>query len=793
MKPLRLHAKTTLLVSAITLALFLATLFLVSLRMVNLAREDEKALAGLQGLSVAEQISLMTPPRDQDDLDRAVAQARAARPNVIAVRLWEQTNDGLIKRASAAEAGASDEVFSLKLGMNLSAGPIDRNGSSGAGPLRNFTIRKGGEIHYLVFAPVTEQGRFYGFVEVNERLDNIPSIVRSFAQTAALIALAAIILMTLAIYALFRYLVYHPMNGLDEAMARVKDGSLDARAPVSTQDEFGRLATGFNRMIERIRELTREREARQENLRERVREATAESRAAAERYRLIFDRNPLPMWVYDSTTLRFLTVNEAALQNYGWTRDEFLQMSIEDIRPAEDRDGLPPKSLEEVPSAGERERIGAARHQRKDGSLIDVEVLSHDLVFEGRQARLVIAADVTEKKRIEAGMARSQRLEALGTLASGIAHDLNNILSPLSISTFLLRSKVSDPGGRETLDTMEEVVERGSQIVKQVLSFARGAEGERVPLDPRGALGEVVSILKETFPKSIHIQYSGAGVSRTVLGDPTQLHQVLMNLCVNARDAMPQGGDLEITAEDIEIDAQYAQLSPDAKPGKYVMISVRDTGAGVPPQALDKIFDPFFTTKALGTGLGLSTSLGIVRNHGGFINVYSERGAGALFKVYLPALDDGAEAAEPDEEAEGHAGAGELILLVDDEEPIRRLTRGMLEASNYRVITASDGAEACAIYREKRNEIKLVLTDMIMPVMDGAAAISELRRLDPGLPIIASSGLAEIGKEAQALASGAQKFLPKPYTAVRLLRALNELLRGGPVTQSREWAREESR
>ncbi|HEY7181033.1 MAG TPA: ATP-binding protein, partial [Blastocatellia bacterium] len=614
MKPLRLHAKTTLLVSAITLALFLATLFLVSLRMVNLAREDEKALAGLQALSVAEQISLMAPPRDQDDLNRAVAQARAARPNVIAVRLWEQTGDGLIARASAAEAEGPADVLPREISKSASAAPRDRNGSAGAGPLRNFTIRKGGEIHYLVFAPVTEQGRLYGLVEVNERLDNVPSIVRNFTQTAALIALAAIVLMTLAIHALFRYMVYHPINELDEAMAGVKDGSLDARVPVSTQDEFGRLATGFNRMIERIRELTREREAQQENLRERVREATAESRAAAERYRLIFDRNPLPMWVYDSTTLRFLTVNEAALRNYGWTRDEFLQMSVGDIRPAEDRAEPPAKSLEDVawPADG-RERMGATRHQRKDGSLIDVEVLSHDLTFEGRQARLVIAADVTEKKRIEAGLMRSQRLEALGTLASGIAHDLNNILSPLSISTFLLRSKVSDPGGRETLDTMEEVVERGSQIVKQVLSFARGAEGERVPLDPRRALGEVVSILKETFPKSIHVQYSGAGVFRTVLGDPTQLHQVLMNLCVNARDAMPQGGDLEITAEDVEIDAQYAQLFPDAKPGKYVMISVRDTGAGIPPQAMDKIFDPFFTTKAQGTGLGLSTSLGIVR------------------------------------------------------------------------------------------------------------------------------------------------------------------------------------
>ncbi len=774
MKPLRLHAKTTLLVSAIMLALFLATMLLVSLRMVNLAREEEKALAGLQALSVAEQISLMGSSRDQDDLYRAVAQARAARPNVIAVRLWEQKGDGLIKRASAAEAAASEDVLPQGIGAEAFAAMRDRNGSAGAGALPYSTIDKGSEIDYRVFAPVIDQGRFYGIVEVNERLKNVPSIVRSFAQTAALIALAAIVLMTLAIYALFRYLVYDPMNELDEAMARVKDGSLDTKVPVATQDEFGRLATGFNRMIERIRDLTLEREAQQENLRKRVREATAESSAAAERYRLIFDTNPLPMWVYDSATLRFLTVNEAATQNYGWTREEFLQMSIEDIL-LEDKTG----------PAGKSERTGDTRHRRKDGSVIEVDVLSHDLMFEGRQARLVIAADVTEKKRIEAGLMRSQRLEALGTLASGIAHDLNNILSPLSISTFLLRSKVSDQSGRETLDTMEEVIERGSRMVKQVLSFARGAQGERVPLDPRRALDELAGILKETLPKSIRVQYSGAGVSGTVLGDPTQLHQVLMNLCVNARDAMPQGGDLEIRAENIEIDSQYAQLFPGAKPDRYVMISVRDTGAGIPPQVMDKIFDPFFTTKAQGTGLGLSTSLGIVRSHGGFINVYSEPGTGALFKVYLPALDGGAETAETEEEAEGLAGAGELILLVDDEEPIRRITRSMLEASNYRVITASDGAEACALYREKRDEIKLALTDMVMPVMDGAAMISELRRLNPQLPIIASSGLAETGKEAQARSLGAQKFLSKPYTAVRLLRALNELLRGGQGVRSR--------
>lgn len=778
MNPLRLHTKTTLLVSAITLAMFLATLLVVSVRMINLVREDEKALARLQALSVAEQISLMPAPHDQENLNRAVSQARAARPNVIAVRVWKQNGKELIMRASAAEAATEEDNLTQEIREIQTAAMHDRNGLTAPGALRDFTIRKNRQTHYRVFAPITERDRFYGFVEVTERLDSIPPIVKSFAQTASLLLFVAVILTMLAIYALFWYLVYRPMNSLDEAMARVKSGSLDAQVPVSTQDEFGHLATGFNRMIERIRDLTREREAQAVTLRERVREATAESNAAAERYRVIFDSNPLPMWVYDPETLAILTVNEAAALNYGWARVEFLSLTIRDIHLPEDI----PKLLVHIRQQVEdRVQNREWRHRRKDGTIIDVEVFSHDLIYEGRRARLLIASDATEKKRIEAGLMRSQRLESLGTLAGGIAHDLNNILSPLSISTFLLRSKVSDASGQQTLDTMEEVVERGSQLVRQVLSFARGAEGERVPLDPRRVLREVVGILKETFPKSIRIQYYGAEASWTVLANPTQIHQVLMNLCVNARDAMPEGGDLEITAEDVEFDEHYSQLLPGSKPGRYVMISVRDTGTGIGPDVLDKIFDPFFTTKeqGKGTGLGLSTSLGILRSHGGFINVYSEPGNGALFKVYLPvlpALEAGAEATEQEERAEPPLGNRELILLADDEEPIRRITRGMLEAANYRVITASDGSEACALYRENRNEISLVLTDMMMPVMDGAAAIEELRRLNPQLPIIASSGLAEAGKQELAQSLGAQKFLSKPYTAARLLWALHDLL-----------------
>jgi signal transduction histidine kinase/ActR/RegA family two-component response regulator len=635
MNPLKLHTKTTLLVLAITLAMLLAVLLVVSVRMVNLVREGEKELARLQALSVAEQISLMPTPREQDDLDRAVSQARGTRPNMIAIRVWEQAGEELIERAASTDGSPAEEIPKEVRAMLRGAA-----GSGKVSAFRDYTLQKQTGIHYRVFAPIMEEGRPDGVVAVTERLDNVPSIVKRYAQTALLLALVAIVLTTATVYALFRRLAYRPMSALLEAMARAETGSLDVSVPAPEQDEFGRLATGFNRMIERIRELTREREL------------------------------------------------------------------------------------------------------------------------------------------------RSQRLESLGALAGGIAHDLNNILSPLSISTFLLRSKVSDPSAQETLDTMEEVIERGGQLVKQVLSFARGMEGDRVRGDIKHVLRDVIGILKETLPKSIEIKYAVAEPVGAALVNPTQLSQVLMNLCVNARDAMPQGGALEINVESARLDECYAQLAADvkpAKPGQYVMISVRDTGVGIPPQIIDKIFDPFFTTKeqGKGTGLGLSTSLGIVRSHGGFINVYSEPGAGALFKVYMPALDDGAEATERQEQPEPPAGAGELILVVDDEEPIRRVTRGMLEAFGYHVVTASDGAEACALYRQKHDEISAVLTDMMMPVMDGAALIAELRRLNPLLPIIASSGLTEAGKEYQARSLGAQNFLSKPYTSASLLWALRESLRDG--------------
>lgn len=795
MTALRLHTRTTLFVTAILLAMLVATLLLVTLRIVNLVREDEKDLARLLALGVAEQISLLPSPRNIESVTSILTQAHLARPKVIAVRVWKSFSDGRIEKFSGSEDRPGIDEPADRIRQSIDRARRVRPIYAGIGSLEDYTVKIEGdttsEIHFHVFAPISEQQNFYGMVEIVEDLENIPSIISDYAKTALLLALIAIALMMITINSLFKYLVYRPISELDAAMEEVKEGSLEVEVRISSQDEFGRLAAGFNRMIRRLRDLTKEREAQQEILRDRVRESTAELQAeiverkraetesnlAAARYRIIFDSTPLPMWVYDPETLAFLTVNDAAVQTYGWTRDEFLRMTVPDLYTAGDP-AVPTNTRDSANRTIHREW----RHCRKDGSLIDVELYSHDLIYEGVQALLVIASDITEKKRIEAAMLRSQRLESIGTLASGIAHDLNNILSPLSLSTYLLRSKSTDTSSLETLDTMEEVIERASQLVRQVLSYARGMEGERCPLNPKTVVRETIDILKETLPKSIvlhtHTPPTIPGRLELVNGNPTQLHQVLMNLCVNARDAMPEGGILEIGISEVLLDAAATQLLPDLTPGQFIVISVRDTGSGIDPRIIDHIFDPFFTTKerGQGSGLGLSTSLGIVRSHGGSISVDSRLGHGSTFMVYLPALRDGKEVVDIEEEPEPPGGNGETILLVDDEEPIRRTGRGVLEAFGYRVISAANGEEAIALYRSTQNQIHAIVTDITMPVSDGIAVITEVRRLNQTVPIIVSSGLGETDKVTEALNLGADRFLPKPYTASRLLWMLHEAL-----------------
>ncbi|MEY2540649.1 MAG: hypothetical protein QOI22_251, partial [Verrucomicrobiota bacterium] len=734
-------------------------------------------------------------------------------------------------------------------------------------------------------------------------------------------------------------------------------------------------------------------------------------RGSEERYRSLFESNPNPMWVYDVETLSFLAVNSTAVGHYGYSQDEFLAMTIKDIRPAEDIPAL----MDELSKAnGDARDPIQWRHCRKDRTMIDVEVISHDVTWLGRRAKLalinditerkkaeetlreqaalfdqtydavlvwdwegritfwnhgaenlygyrsveavgntpqqllntkiaaglqtviqslarrgvwegelehttsdgrqitvesrmalvrepkreyvleinrditerrraedrlreqarlldlaqdaimvrdmedrvefwnhgaeklygwtaaevqgkkasgflykdepaataaaraavikdgkwagecthscrdggtvmvrsrwtlvrdalaapnsilIINTDVTEQKKLETHLLRAQRLESIGTLASGVAHDLNNILTPILMCAEVLKGDPMREDIPALVSMIEESAKRGASVVKQVLTFARGVEGERVSIKPNHLIEEMIDIARKTFPKLIEIRSRYAEDLWSIEGDPTQLHQVLLNLSVNARDAMPNGGSLTIGAENFDVDEHYASISPGAKAGPHVLLRVRDTGSGMARAVIDKIFDPFFTTKDVGkgTGLGLSTAFGIVKSHGGFISVYSEIGRGTTFKIFLPAqLKE-----VPDESGmtpELLRGHGELVLLVDDEANILRVTKMTLENKNYQVISASDGRGALKIFSEQSDSIKAVLTDMDLPHMGGMALAREIKKIKPEMALIASTGQGEHTNVAELQPLGVVNFLMKPYDTGKLLQTLS--------------------
>jgi signal transduction histidine kinase len=390
---------------------------------------------------------------------------------------------------------------------------------------------------------------------------------------------------------------------------------------------------------------------------------------------------------------------------------------------------------------------------------------------------LAIHTDVTERRRLEAQFFHAQRVESIGILAGGIAHDLNNVLAPILLATDILEAEVTE-SGRPVLETVRTTAQRGADLIKQVLSIARGAEGPRTQVAPAELIREVTALAAETFPKSIVLQTGTAADLWPVRGDPAQLHQVLLNLCVNARDAMSAGGTLSVSAGNTTIDESYAATSSVAQPGRYVTISVADSGIGIPAEIRDKIFDPFFTTKDVGkgTGLGLSTSMAAVKSHGGFIEVQSTLGSGSTFTVYLPA-----DLAPERRNSTGHVdavpgGTGQLILLADDEEAVRLVAKRTLEKSGYRVITAADGVDAVSAFVQHRSEVALVISDMMMPIMDGPKMIQTLRQIDPHVRIIGTTGYApELEKQPEAAAL-AHPLLLKPYSGRALLEAVRVAL-----------------
>lgn len=392
---------------------------------------------------------------------------------------------------------------------------------------------------------------------------------------------------------------------------------------------------------------------------------------------------------------------------------------------------------------------------------------------------LIIDTDLTEQKKIEEQFLRAQRLESIGTLASGVAHDLNNILAPILMGAAVLRRTELPKEDEAILSTIETCAQRGADIVKQVLTFARGTEGARLLLQPAHLINDMAQIAEGTFPKTIRVRTDYLQSLWPIEGDPTQLHQVLLNLSVNARDAMPAGGALTISAKNFPVDEHYASMTPGAKAGPHVLFEVRDTGTGIARPIIDQIFDPFFTTKELGrgTGLGLSTVIGIVKSHGGFMTVESEIGRGTIFKVYLPARIDAVGTLAESESAIVPTANGELLLIVDDERTILQVAKELLEGHGYQVLTAGDAPEALAIFALRKDEIKLVLTDLAMPLMDGIALIRTLRKMKPDVCVIASTGQGSREQGGHDLPGlNVRACLTKPYNKEMLLTTLHDIL-----------------
>ncbi|HEU4989793.1 MAG TPA: PAS domain-containing protein [Gemmatimonadaceae bacterium] len=503
-------------------------------------------------------------------------------------------------------------------------------------------------------------------------------------------------------------------------------------------------------------------------------------RESEERFRQLAETITQVFWISDMTKHRILYVSPGYETIWGRPCAELYGHPETWLTAIHEDDRAMVESALPLQATGEYDVT--YRIVRPDGTIRWVNDRAFPVLDDdGNPFRIVgTAEDCTDRKAMEAQFLRAQRMESIGTLAGGIAHDLNNVLTPILMSIEMLKQEDTPEGRAETIATIEASATKGADMVRQVLSFARGVEGQRMDVDPRRLLRDVAKIGNDTFLKSIQVRVSVPGDVPAVLGDPTQLHQVLLNLCVNARDAMPDGGTITLTARARELTPAQAPKFPDAKPGSYVMLEVADTGQGMPPEVAERIFEPFFTTKepGKGTGLGLSTSLAIVKSHGGFFNVRSAPGAGTTFEVYLPV--SGGDARE-DVGAARRAklrGHNELVLVIDDEATIREMTRRMLEMFGYRVIVAADGAAGSDAFRKYLGSVSVVLTDMMMPVMNGAATVRALRALEPGVRVVAVSGLGDAvdlpGVEGPS--HRPVRRLAKPYTTEELLEALFQAL-----------------
>ena len=495
------------------------------------------------------------------------------------------------------------------------------------------------------------------------------------------------------------------------------------------------------------------------------------------------------MWVYDLETLAFLAVNQSAVRHYGYSREDFLAMTIKDIRPSEDIPALynsVARSSEGVDAAG------IWRHLKQDGTIIEVEITSHFLVFDNRRSELILAHDITERHRLEAALLaseeqlrQSQKMEAVGQLAGGVAHDFNNLLTVIGgYSELLLRRLSPENPLRSSVEEIKKACDRAGGLTRQLLAFSRKQILQPKVLDLNTLVSDLDKMLRRLIGEDIDLLTITEPALGQVKVDPGQIEQVIMNLAVNARDAMPNGGQLTIQTSNVHLSEDYAQRHVAAVAGNYVMLSISDNGCGMDLGTKDRIFEPFFTTKGTGkgTGLGLSTVYGIVNQSGGNIWVYSEVGKGTTFKIYLPRVDEPRDGGFAHGDSTPAPYGTETILLVEDEEQVRRIAHDMLEIQGYHVLVAVDGEEALAIGRQHEGEIDLMITDVVMPQMGGRESVERLSPLRPRMKVLYMSGYTDDAIVRHGLIDEQLQFIEKPFTADALARKVRMVLDSGART-----------
>ncbi|MFN2566711.1 MAG: ATP-binding protein [Gemmatimonadaceae bacterium] len=517
--------------------------------------------------------------------------------------------------------------------------------------------------------------------------------------------------------------------------------------------------------------------------RRRLRARDSAFRESEERYRALFEHHPLPMFVCEMGSKRFIAVNDAALRHYGYARDEVLGLAIADLRP---RDEIPPAERLAEPLPAGRHQFSGLRHRKKDGMIIVVDVVAHDLTWDGRPARLLFANDVTERERAqeelrtsEEHLRQAQKMEAVGRLAGGIAHDFNNALTVIkSFSQFLLEDLDAEDRRRSDVREIAKAADRAAAMTRKLLAFGRKQVLQPKPLDLNAVVAGMGPTLRRMLgPGEVTVLMDLDPTTRVIEADPGQIEQVILNVAANARDAMPKGGTFAIRTRNEALERAAAKW--EVRPGSYTLLSISDTGVGMDETTKAHLFEPYFTTKEQGkgsTGLGLSTVYGIIKQSGGHVWVDSEPAQGTTFRIYMPHATSRESLPTVSPRAHVAAAGQETILLVDDEESLRVAARRMLQRAGFTVLQASDGADALRVLAEHTGPVHALVTDVVMPGVGGPELARRLREVRPDLPTLFISGYTEEGVRTQGVLQPDAAYLEKPFSPEDLVRKVREVL-----------------